>query len=468
MSEQRGGSESPQMRRAATAMAAPNRKFSLSSSDNNNQQDAGQGETALAAAFARALHRKAVPAARVSMKVLAAFPTKNTWLAECISENGKPLPIVTNALIGLRRDPGLRDAFAFDEMQRCVMMFHEVGQPMVTLCQPIADEDVTCVTEFLQKAGLKRISREVVRDAINQRARENAFHPLRDWLQSLVWDGQKRLNVWLTTRLGADLNPYTQAIGQMFLISLVARVFEPGVKCDYMLVLEGPQGGMKSSACAVLGGEYFSDGLPEIGDGKDVSQHLRGKWLIEIAEMHAMSRAESAQLKAFITRQVERYRPSYGRFEVVEPRQFVFVGTTNKEAYLRDETGGRRFWPVKVGKINIEQLDADREQLFAEAVHLYHSGEPWWSDREFEQKHIKPEQEARYEADAWEEAIEQYLSNHTKVTVGQVAKEALFIETPRIGTSDQRRITAIMDRLHWKRNNDGKPDWQGKRWWIKE
>ena len=167
-------------------------------------------------------------------------------------------------------------------------------------------------------------------------------------------------------------------------------------------------------------------------------------------------------LKAFITRQVERYRPSYGRMEVTEPRQCVFIGTTNKETYLRDETGGRRFWPVKVGKIDTESLAADREQLFAEAVHLYQSGEQWWPDRDFEQRHIAPQQAARYEADAWQESIEGYLTTKTQVTVGQVAKEALFIETAKIGTADQRRITAIMERLNWKRQG---VDWQGKRWW---
>jgi predicted P-loop ATPase len=269
----------------------------------------------------------------------------------------------------------------------------------------------------------------------------------------------------MTTKLGADLSAYTRSVGTMFLVSLVARVYEPGCKVDYMPVLEGPQGAMKSAACAVLGGEFFSDCLPDVAAGKDVAQHLRGKWVIEIGEMHAVNRAESAQLKAFITRQVERYRPSYGRFEVVEPRQCVFIGTTNQATYLRDETGGRRFWPVKIGEIDIDGLAEDRDQLFAEAVHLYRLGEPWWPDRRFEQEHIKPQQESRYEADAWQEMIISYLAPQQKVTVGQVAKEALLIEAAKIGTADQRRITAIMERLGWHRLP---VDWQGKRWWSKQ
>jgi predicted P-loop ATPase len=389
------------------------------------------------------------------MNVVSSFPTKDTWLAQCITENGKALPIVTNALVALRRDPDIRDAFAFDDMQRTTMIMHEIGAPMAPFDhRPVTDDDITILTEFLQKAGLKRIARETVRDAVNARARENSFHPVRKWLQSLVWDGQKRVNVWMTTKLGAELTPYTQAISQMFLISLVARIFEPGCKVDHMPVLEGPQGAMKSAACAVIGGDFFSDNLPEIGDGKDVSQHLRGKWVIEIGEMHAMSRAESAQLKAFITRQVERYRPSYGRYEVVEPRQCVFIGTTNKEAYLRDETGGRRFWPVKVGDIDIDGLAGDRDQLFAEAVHLYHEGAAWWPDKDFEREHIAPQQEERRESDAWEEAIADYVKAAERVTVAQIAREALGMATERIGTAEQRRIGAALDLLGWKRVRD--------------
>jgi predicted P-loop ATPase len=397
---------------------------------------------------------------------LAPFPASHPWLAECIIENGKPLPNVANALTALRRDPGIRDAFAYDEMQRSTMLMHDIGQPLAPfVLRAIVDEDVTCLTEYLQRAGLKRIAKEVVRDALSQRARELSFHPVRDWLDGLEWDRRNRVNVWMTTKLGADLNAYTQAIGQMFLVSLVARIYEPGCKVDYMPVLEGPQGAMKSSACNVLGGEYYSDSLPDIWDGKDVSQHLRGKWLIEVGEMHATNRAETTQLKAFITRQIERYRPPYGRFEVTEPRQCIFVGTTNKSAYLKDETGGRRFWPVKIGKIDIDGLSADRDQLFAEAVQLYRNGAQWWPDRGFEQQHIAPEQEARFEGDAWEEPIQSYLNKSEKVTVSQVAKEALFFEAPRIGTADQRRISAILERLGWKRQP---VDSKGNRWWTRQ
>ena len=190
-----------------------------------------------------------------------------------------------------------------------------------------------------------------------------------------------------------------------------------------------------------------------------MSQHLRGKWLIEFSEMHAMGRAEAALLKAFISRTTERYRPSYGHMEVIEPRQCVFVGTTNRETYLRDETGGRRFWPVRVGEIDIDGLRDIRDQLFAEAILLYRDGRRWWPDREFEREHMMPEQAARYEADAWEENIAAYVGGQSQVTVGQVARDALHIEIPRLGTADQRRIAAVLDNLQWKR---GKRDYRGK------
>ena len=244
----------------------------------------------------------------------------------------------------------------------------------------------------------------------------------------------------------------------MFLIAMVARIFEPGCKADYAMVIEGPQGARKSTACSILGGEWFSDSLPEIEHDKDVAQHLRGKWLIEIAELSALRRSETEFLKAFISRPVERYRPPYGREEVIEARQCIFVGTTNKEAYLRDETGGRRFWPVRVGSIDTDALAHDRDQLFAEAVSRYRAGEKWWPDQDFERDHVKPEQESRFEVDAWEQEIASFLVGRSRVTVTEVARSALNIETAKIGTAEQRRIRDVLLRLQWQAIKD----WQGR------
>jgi hypothetical protein len=396
------------------------------------------------------------------------------WLAHCQTDrDGNPRSNLANALVALREAPELQALFSYDEMLRAPLLMRSVpsagfsdppGTEPYGLPRPVRDVDVTAVQEWLQRAGLLTISKDTTHQAVDLCAHERAFHPVRLYLNGLRWDGERRLLGWLNVYLGVDHGPYATRIGTMFMIAMVARVFEPGCKADYMLVLEGPQGVRKSTACAILGGHWFSDNLPDIHAGKDVSQHLNGKWLIEIAELSALDKAEAAALKAFITRTAERYRPSYGRKEVIEPRQCVFIGTTNKATYLRDETGGRRFWPVKVGIIDTDALARDRDQLFAEAVHLYREGGKWWPDQRFENEHIQPQQDARYEADAWEQAISEWLGSRTTgepVTLLSVAREALHLETPRIGTSDQRRIAAALERLGWVR---GERKMHGRPW----
>jgi predicted P-loop ATPase len=189
--------------------------------------------------------------------------------------------------------------------------------------------------------------------------------------------------------------------------------------------------------------------------------HLRGKWLIEIGELSAVSKAEAENLKAFLTQTEEKYVPKYGRNEVIEPRQCVFIGTTNKKAYLRDETGGRRFWPVQTRRIDIDGLRADRDQLFAEANAAFTAGEAWWPDRDFENTVIAPEQETRQEVDAWEPLLSERLRFQRRVRLVDVAQNNLGIPPGRLDTSEQRRIAAILTRLGWEpRRNAHERFWE--------
>jgi len=384
---------------------------------------------------------------------------RHDWLGQLeLDAHSEPRGNLANAMIALREAPELARLFAYDEMLGAPILRVPVPSTVIQIDErefeprPVRDCDVSSVQEWLQTNGVGKVSKDTTHQAVDLRATERAFHPVRGWLKTLRWDGTQRLDGWLHTYLGVEDTPYARGIGRMFMIAMVARVMKPGCKADYMMILEGKQGLRKSTACAILGGEWFSDNLPDIRSaGKDVPQHINGKWLIEVAEMSALDKSEAAALKAFITRSVERYRPSFGRKEVIQPRQCVFIGTTNKEAYLRDETGGRRFWPVKVTRIDTDALSRDREQLFAEAVAAFQAGETWWPHSQFEKEHIAPQQEARYEADAWEEAVSTFLIGKRRVMLLEVARDGLHIDTPKLGTHDQRRISAILERMGWQR-----------------
>jgi hypothetical protein len=401
------------------------------------------------------------------------------WLEHAIiDDNGAPLPILANALAAIRYTSELAGALAYDELLRAAVLVAELpiigGAREITgrpLPRPVIDEDVTQLQEWLQHAGMPRIGRETVHQAVDRHARDFPFHKLRDWLDGLKWDETPRLEKWAITYLGAPDTEYHRAIGKMFLIAMVARILEPGCQADYVIILQSDQGEQKSGALRILASdEYFSDNLPNIHN-KDSSQHVRGIWLIEIGELSAMNRSDIESWKAFITRRTERYRPPYGRRETHEPRQCVFAGSTNKEEYLHDETGNRRFWPLPARMIDLEALGHDREQLFAEAVNRYRAGDHWWPTREFEQEHIKPEQDARFEEDAWQPIIAAWLDalndeqvktinglkepktpdiTPNKLLVHVVAQHALEVKKDRLGTTEARRIRRVLYRLGWR------------------
>jgi predicted P-loop ATPase len=407
---------------------------------------------------------------------------KADWLDHAILDQyGQPMPNLANALTAIRYTPELADALAYDELLRAAVLSKELpivqgarlicGRP---LPRPVIDEDVTQLQEWLQHAGMPRLSRDTVHQAVDRHSRDHSFHKLRDWLSGLKWDGIPRLEKWGITYLGAPDTEYHRQIGKMFVIAMVARVFEPGCQADYVLILQGDQGERKSTALRILAGdEYFSDSLPDI-HSKDANQHVRGMWLIEIGELSAMSRSDIESWKAFVTRRTERYRPPYGRKETIEPRQCVFAGSTNKQEYLHDETGNRRFWPFLTGVIDLDALKQDREQLFAEAVDLYRAGAPWWPIKEFEAEHIVPQQELRFEEDAWQPLVADWLAkigtgkdpdwvedplaarkvpkdpNH--VLVHEVALHACEVTRDRLGTAEQHRISRVLHRLGWRQH----------------
>lgn len=239
---------------------------------------------------------------------------------------------------------------------------------------------------YLQMAGQGvglTPSKETARDAAYTVADANRFHPIRDYLRGLQWDGVPRIDTWLADYLGAERSDYTRLVGAKWLIGAVARVMQPGCKMDASLILEGRQNAGKSTVGAILAGdEFFTDHLPDMRD-KDAMQTLRGNWIIEMGELSGMRKAEVEDVKKFLTARIDKYRPPYGRELIDQPRQCVFMGTTNEDEYLKDVTGNRRFWPVRCADlIDLERLGADRGQLWAEAMHRYAQGETWWLDRE--------------------------------------------------------------------------------------
>ena len=216
-------------------------------------------------------------------------------------------------------------------------------------------------------------------DVVSDAARCNGFHPVRDYLDFRS-HGMARLALtdWLATYGGAAATDYTRAVGALMLVAAVHRVRQPGCKLDEMLVLESEQGTNKSSALKVLAVEdsWFTDDMPLNADGKGVIERLTGRWIVsECAELRGMRRGDIEHVKAFLSRQTDRARLSYDRLNTEVPRQSVFFGTTNSSKYLRDTTGARRFWPVRVTVFDLKALKRDRDQLWAEAAHREAAGE---------------------------------------------------------------------------------------------
>lgn len=253
----------------------------------------------------------------------------------------------------------------------------------------------------------------IIENAYIEVTRQHSFHPVKNYLEATKWDGVNRMETVFIDYLGADDSPYVRAVTRKWLVAAVARIYEPGCKFDYMPVLIGPQGAGKSSLIAMLAREWFSDSLRNL-EGKEAGEHLQSGWIFEMGELAAMRKSEVEIIKAFISKQTDSYRVAYDRVVSEFPRKCVFIGTTNRTDFLRDQTGNRRFWGITVEpekrKFNaFETLTAETvAQIWAEALNLYYEGEELFLSPELEREANRI-QETHVEEDPRAGLIQGYL-----------------------------------------------------------
>ncbi len=324
------------------------------------------------------------------------------------------------------------------------------------------DADDLRACRFIQKSiGISKMAVATVQGAVAVVARQNVKNEPRQWLEGLKWDGTNRLCNLMFSGFGAEACEYHGRIGECFFVSMVARVLKPGCKVDTMPIFEGHQGAFKSQALGVIGGKWFVE-CHEQMTSKDFYGVIQGHILLEISELHAFTRSEVERVKGIISCAKDRYRAPYERRAADHYRQCVFAGTTNRDDWNRDETGARRFWPVKCGKINLDWLAASREQLFAEAVSRFKAGDDWWTIPIEEA--IERQQERRPE-DSWAKYIHEYLETQRfieYVTSAEILENALKLERGRQDRGSMMRVGVIMRDTGWARRRvraDGSLVW---------
>ena len=316
------------------------------------------------------------------------------------------------------------------------------------------DRDVVDVAVWLDQHYSCEVSSNIAFQILDTAAKEDPYHPVRDYLGQLTWDGTSRLRNFAVTYLGTDPSDPDCDLYQEYclrwLVSAVARCHagvDPAtgvattVKADHVLVLAGRQGAGKSTAARILGAAWHAD-TPIAYGTKDSFQSLRGVWLYELAELAKVRGSELEAVKAFISAERDHYRPSYGRCEIDAPRQCVFLATVNPDGagFLRDPTGERRWWVVPIGhQVDREALQADRDQLWAEAVALYEAGCQWWLSADLEVR--QAEDALKWAtADAWADRLHIWISGagaelRYGVNLAHIAQKALSLDNPTRGES---------------------------------
>jgi putative DNA primase/helicase len=382
------------------------------------------------------------------------------------------LPCLDNVFAILTNDPRWQGIFGFEQFSLRVMKLKPPPFEGGEVGEWTDRDDARCVLWLGQFWSFSPRS-DVVMDAVFLIADRNRYHEVRDYLSGLQWDRAERLRAWLVTYLGVEDSEYVQLAGFKWLLGAVGRVMQPGCKMDNVLILEGVQDAGKSAAFRTLfSSQWFTDANIVIGD-KDAFAVMAGKWVIELAELDALSKSDSSNAKRFFTTAVDTYRPPYAKRAIDVPRQSVFAGTVNFDTYLKDESGNRRYWPVKASpRIRLKELAADRDQIWAEAFTVYlewHRANSEadgllptpWQVLPSEKHMFSAEQEARYEGDVYEVMIAKHIAALSKVSMQDILGDCLKLEISKWTPAEQRRVGKALKSIGWirKRESSGSREW---------
>lgn len=334
------------------------------------------------------------------------------WVGGLEMVKGRIKVTVSNLRLILDNDSSTKGLFAFDQHAQRETLLQLPGWKRKSLTLSMTDSDEHQILEIIeQKYRISGIEKKVA-IALSNVFSNNGYHPIKDYLKSFIWDGKERLSTLFIDYFGAEDSEYTREVTRKTFIAAIARVYTPGIKFDNVMVLVGPQGIGKSTILAILGGEWFSDSFGDLNKEKSAEESLQGVWIMELGELAGLRKNDTNRIKHFISKQIDRYRVSYGKRTEAFPRQCIFIGTTNDLDFLSDPTGNRRFWPVLLpgrGLKNVwRDLPVERDQIWAEAVAAFESGESLHLSSDLEAQATF--YQSRYTVvDEWEVIIKEYL-----------------------------------------------------------
>lgn len=375
-----------------------------------------------------------------------------------VNDKGQRQKTINNTLNFFLIDDKLKNLFRFNEFTSSIEFSMSPGWDREKTAGSKPDDgDLIEIKYHLSNNHRFDIGTDKIFEAVVKASNDNRYHPIKNYLQGLVWDKTPRIDTWLIRYTGCEDNSYTRSVGQIILLAAITRIYNPGCKFDYLAILEGSQGIGKSTLLRHLGHEWFGDiNILARSNDKDCVDAMRSKWIVEVSELAFFKQAEVENIKAFLSRPVDTIRLAYDRLTKDFPRKSILIATYNPSShgYLKDATGNRRFWPIPCTNIDNDGFLAVRDQLWAEAFAVFKKGgfKLWLNDED--EKIALSYQISREVQEPWTDYIEDWLLepqnlNKSYLLAKEIAKDALNIDPGRVTPMEYKRIANALRQLGW-------------------